>query len=111
MTGILQLPTWLGCIVAVLAAIACSVLPYIVIRRLMTGEPHQNTHQVAETVAVRIGTVHALILALVFAEAQSTHTELQQQVSKEVTVIEHVALRLDQWDRPEEEALLNQLAE
>jgi hypothetical protein len=65
---------------------------------------------VAETVAVRIGTVHGLILALVFAEAQSTHTDLQQQVSKEITTIEHIALHLDQWNGPEEDALRSQLA-
>ena len=110
MTAILQLPTWLGCLLAVLAAVVCSVLPYMAVRWFMTKELNPKTREVAETVAVRIGTVHALILALVFAEAQSTHTDLQQQVSKEVTAIEHVALRLDQWNGPEEDALLNQLA-
>jgi hypothetical protein len=110
MTAILQLPTWLGCTLAVLAAMVCSVLPYMAVRWFMTKELHPKTREVAETVAVRIGTVHALILALVFAEAQSTHTDLQQQVSKEVTAIEHVALRLNQWNGPEEDALRDQLA-
>jgi Protein of unknown function (DUF4239) len=110
MTAILQLPTWLGCSLAVLAAVVCSVLPYMAVGWFVTKELNPKTREVAETVAVRIGTVHALILALVFAEAQSTHTDLQQQVSKEVTAIEHVALRLDQWNGPEGDALLNQLA-
>ncbi|WP_046867821.1 DUF4239 domain-containing protein [Microvirga massiliensis] len=110
MTAILELPTWLGCGLAVLAGVVCSVLPLVAVRWFMTRELNPKTREVAETVAVRVGTVHALILALVFAEAQSTHTDLQQQVSKEVTALEHVALRLDQWNGPEEDALINQLA-
>jgi hypothetical protein len=111
MTAILQLPTWLGCSLAVLAAVVCSILPYMAVRWLMTKELHPTTPKVAKAVAIRTGTVHALILALVFAEAQSTHTNLRQQVSKEVTAIEDVALHLDQWNGPEEDALLNQLAD
>jgi hypothetical protein len=110
MTAILQLPAWLGGTVVMLVAIACSALPFVAVRWLITREPHPKTRELVETVAVRIGTVHALILALVFAEAQSTHTDLQQQVSKEITTIEHIALHIDQWNGPEEDALRNQLA-
>ena len=69
MTAILQLPAWLGAILAMLLAIAASALPFILLRRRMGEELPPKTRDVAETVAVRIGTVHSLILALVFAEA------------------------------------------
>ena len=102
MTAILQLPAWLGAILAMLSAIAVSALPFAFLRRLIDDELPPKTRDVAETVAVRIGTVHSLILALVFAEAQSTHTNLQQEVSKEITTIEHIALELNQWNGQEE---------
>jgi len=110
MTAILQLPAWLGAILAMLVTVACSALPFIAARRFLSSELPSKTHDLTETVAVRIGTVHSLILALVFAEAQSTHTDLQQEVSKEITTIEHIALHLDQWNGPEEDTLRNQLA-
>ncbi|QRM27787.1 DUF4239 domain-containing protein [Microvirga sp. VF16] len=110
MTAILQLPAWLGAILAMLLAIAASAIPFVVLRRLLSEELPTRTRDVAETVAVRIGTIHGLILALVFAEAQSTHTNLQQEVSKELTTIEHIALELNQWDGPEKDALRGQLA-
>jgi hypothetical protein len=110
MTAILQLPAWLGAILAMLLAIAASALPFILLRRRMGEELPPKTRDVAETVAVRIGTVHSLILALVFAEAQSTHTNLQQEVSKELTTIEHIALELNQWNGKEGEVLRGQLA-
>jgi hypothetical protein len=110
MTGILQLPAWLGAILAMMAAIAASALPFALLRRLLADELPTKTRDVAETVAVRIGTIHGLILAIVFAEAQSTHTNLQQEVSKEVTTIEHIALQLNQWNGPEEGSLRGQLA-
>jgi hypothetical protein len=93
-----------------LLAVAASALPFILLRRLLNDELPTKTRDVAETVAVRIGTIHSLILALVFAEAQSTHTNLQQEVSKEITTIEHIVLELEQWNGPEKDALRSQLA-
>jgi hypothetical protein len=110
MTAILQLPAWLGAILAMLLVVAASALPFILLRRLLNDELPTKTRDVAETVAVRIGTIHSLILALVFAEAQSTHTNLQQEVSKEITTIEHIVLELEQWNGPEKDALRSQLA-
>jgi hypothetical protein len=110
MTAILQLPAWLGAILAMLLAIAASALPFVLLRRLLSEDLPTKTRDVAETVAVRIGTIHSLILALVFAEAQSTHTNLQQEVSKELTTIEHIALELDQWNGVEQGLLRGYLA-
>lgn len=110
MAAILQLPGWLGGVLAMLATIAASVLPFVLIRGWLSDELPTRTRDVVETVAIRIGTVHGLILALVFAEAQSAHTSLQQDVSKEVATIEHIALQLNQWNGPEEDALRKQLA-
>jgi hypothetical protein len=110
MMSILQLPVWLGAMIAMVVAIAASALPFALIRRRLNDDLPAKARDVAETVAVRIGTVHGLILALVFAEAQSTHTNLQQEVSKEVSTIEHIALQLNQWNGAEGAALRGQLA-
>ncbi|WP_414471429.1 hypothetical protein [Microvirga sp. M2] len=110
MTAILLLPSWLGAVVAMLIAVAASALPLAIVGRRIRDELSPSAREVTETVAVRIGTIHGLILALVFADAQSTHTNLQQEVSKEIATIEHVALQLDQWDGPEKIELRSRLA-
>jgi len=110
MTAILQLPGWLGGTLAMLATVAASVLPFVLVRTWLKDELPTRTRDVVETVAVRIGTVHGLILALVFAEAQSAHTSLQQDVSKEIATIEHISLQLNQWNAPGEETLRKDLA-
>jgi hypothetical protein len=108
--AILELPAWLGSLIAMAAAIILSVTPFLVAHRLLKNELPETTSHVAETVAVRIGTLHGLILALVFAAAQSAHSELQQEVSKEITSIEHIALHLEQWNGPEKNDLRMLLA-
>jgi len=110
MTAILEVPAWLGALAAMLAAVAASALPLALVRSWLRDELSPSVREVTETVAVRIGTVHGLILALVFAEAQTAHTDLQQEVSREITTIEHVILQIDQWDGPERSDLRRKLA-
>ncbi len=110
LAGLLQLPVWLGAALAMVVAIAVSAVPFVIVRRRLSDDLPEKARDVAETVAVRIGAIHGLILALVFAEAQSTHTDLQQEFSKEVSAIEHIALQLDQWGGPEADRLRGQLA-
>lgn len=109
MTAILQLPAWLGAIVAMLVATTASALPLIIVRRRLSDELSPSARDVAETVALRIGAIHGLILALVFTEAEATHASLQQEVSKEATTIEHINLQLTQWNSSEGNALRTQL--
>jgi hypothetical protein len=109
--NLLQLPGWLGAGLFMLAAVAFSALPLFLSRRVLAGEPHPKTRDVIEAVGVRIGTVHSLILALVFADAQANHSDLQQQVAQEVTAVQHVALHLNQWPGPEKDALRGELAD
>ena len=111
MTALLQLPAWLGSMLAILGTVAVGVLPFIVVRHLLVRELPQTSDKVAETVAVRIGALHGLILALVFAEAQATHAELRQELSKEATAIEHIAQNLGRWDGPEAGKLREQLTD
>jgi Protein of unknown function (DUF4239) len=109
-TALLQLPDWLGSTIAIVTAVVFALVPFLTVRWFWAARVTDKTNQVAETVAVRIGALHALILALVFAEAQSTHAELRQEVSKEVTTLEHVVLHLNQWDGPEKDKLRSELA-
>ena len=111
MTAMLQLPTLLGIILIVLGTIALGVVPFIAVRRLLVRELPSDSSGVADAVAVRVGAVHGLILALVFAEAQATHADLRQEVSREITSLEHVAANLGRWDRPDGAALRKQLAD
>ncbi|MXQ13304.1 DUF4239 domain-containing protein [Microvirga makkahensis] len=110
MANLLQLPVWLGATMAMAVAVAASALPFVVVRRRLSDELPTKARDVAETVAVRIGAIHGLILALVFAEAQSTHTSLQREVAKETSTIEQIALQLKLWNGSEAGPLREQLA-
>jgi hypothetical protein len=95
------LPSWLGSIIAMLAAIILGVVPYVLVRAVLSRDPPDVTQAVAGTVAFRVGAVHALILALVFAEAHENHADLREEVSKEITAIEHISQNLKRWGGPE----------
>ena len=77
--------------------------------RLMAGDVPDMTQNVAGTVALRVGAVHSLILALVFAEAHANHADLREQVSQEATAIEHIAWNLENWDGPDSRAPRDEL--
>lgn len=97
----LLLPSWLGSVIAMLAAIVLGVVPYVLVRAVLSRDPPDVTQNVAGTVAFRVGAVHALILALVFAEAHENHADLREEVSKEITAIEHISQNLKRWGGPE----------
>src|SRR5689334_1351568 len=52
MAAILQIPAWLGALLAMLLAITASAIPFIVLRRLLSDDLPTKTRDVAETVAV-----------------------------------------------------------
>jgi hypothetical protein len=110
MIALLQLPVWLGSAIAVLGTILIGVVPFVVFRRMLVRDLPPDAGEVAEKVATRIAAMHGIILALVFADAQSTNADLRQEVSKEVTTLEHIANNLQRWDQPKIGAIRNQLA-
>lgn len=102
----LLLPSWLGGIIAMLAAITVGVMPYVLVRAVLSRDPPDVTQGVAGTVAFRVGAVHALILALVFSEAHENHADLREEVSKEITAIEHISQNLKRWGGPDSQRSL-----
>jgi hypothetical protein len=99
MSFLLALPPYLGALVAMVAFAAFGVVPfYLVSRWLHRYEIPDSTREFCGRVARSVGTLHALILALVFAEVQSRHMEIRRIVMLEAENVLQVARDLDHFE-------------
>jgi len=84
----LDLPWPITLAVFVAGALLLSFGPYVILRRVFTVE--EETERLAGSVLFRIGGLHALILALVFADAQVSLIGLRDGVATEATALTDV---------------------
>ena len=64
---VLGFPAWLGALTSILGAVILAFVPYSLGRLLLTRFRTAGTYDLAASVLFRVGALHALILALVFA--------------------------------------------
>lgn len=106
MHWLLDLPAYLGAPVAMVGTALLGLVPFLVIGRVVQRyEVPETTREFAGRVAIRVGTLHALILALVFAEVQSRHMEIRHVVMLEAENVAHVYRNLEHFDDPRIEDL------
>jgi Protein of unknown function (DUF4239) len=99
MDALLALPTYLGAMVAMVAFASFGVVPfYLVSRWLHRYEIPDSTRDFCGRVARSVGTLHALILALVFAEVESRHLEIRRLVMLEAENVLQVGRDLDHFE-------------
>lgn len=99
MSTLLALPTYMGALVAMLAFASFGVIPfYVVSRWLHRYEIADSTREFCGRAARSIGTLHALILALVFAEVESRHMEIRRIVMLEAENVLQVGRDLDHFE-------------
>lgn len=67
MMFILKLPPVLGALTAVLMSLAFTLVLFIAAHLLLRGKRPDQTRTFAQQMALRIGTIHALVVALVFS--------------------------------------------
>ena len=67
MIFLLKLPSVLGALIAVLLSLACTCALFISAHFLLGGRRSSETTTFAQQMALRIGTMHALVVALVFS--------------------------------------------
>lgn len=85
-----MLEGWLIGITFVLGAIAIGYLPAQVLRRRFGPVQPADTRALSSEMMARIGALHGLILALVFANAQGNAAALRADVHNEATAIGNV---------------------
>lgn len=92
---ITSLSTFSLSIFAVLLFIAITVGPFLLIRPRFPAEVPKNVMEVAAWGAFRIGTIHALILALVFTEVRVEYSQLSENIEEEALAVEQLYRYLD----------------
>ena len=98
MVDILGLPAFLMVGIFIVAALALVFLPYFAARRFLGPEHGKDTEELASSILFRIGALHALILALVFADEQAAFIKLKTTVADEAAAIVDVFYDLERYD-------------
>ncbi len=76
---------------------------------LFPNKPSEETLDAAKWGAVRIGAVHALILALAFSSVRSEYNELRESIDNEALAIEQLYRQLQEFGTDESEAIQEDL--
>ncbi len=90
---------WSILIVATLAAAGLSLLLYSGARSVYGGEADEKTVDFARTTIFRIGVLHGLIVALVFADGKENEADVRRAVAEEARTVSNVYYELQRFDR------------
>lgn len=90
---------WLGATICAAAAVLAAFACYAVTRKLFGRNLAEDSELLARTMIARLGTLHALILALIFAHEMFDYLEITKAVNREVSAISDVYYGLDEYDR------------
>ena len=91
----LKLHPILGSLIAILSFMAFTSALFIIAHIFLGGRRHNQTKTFAQQMALRIGTLHALIIALVFGALANDYIDLEKTLDNEAAAVGsvYVALR------------------
>ena len=95
---IFSFPAWFGVSVFALAALAAAFIPYVILRKLFSERLSEDTQTLSSSITVRLGALHALILALVFAQEQINYTQVRRTIVDEAAATADVYYELERYD-------------
>ena len=95
MTFLLKLHPAFGSVIAILSFMAFTSALFIIAHIFLGGRRHNQTKTFAQQMALRIGTLHALIIALVFGALANDYIDLEKTLDNEAAAVGsvYVALR------------------
>ncbi len=89
---------WLGVMVFILAAVVTALACYGVTRTLLRSRIASDSELLARTFIARLGTLHALILALMFAQEVADYRDISRTVANAANAIADVYSSLEYFD-------------
>ncbi|MDT8880550.1 hypothetical protein RSO68_13815 [Halomonas saccharevitans] len=98
MSLLAHLPNGLLIVVIVLVASALALLPYLLARRVMLARADQHSKDLAGSVLFRIGALHSLILALIFAQELLNFSEARHAMTREAALVGDIYYDLQRYD-------------
>ena len=94
----------LGVLAFVFAAVISALICYGITRALMRSHITEDSEQLSGRVITRLGALHALILALMFAQEIADYRDVSRVVSKEASAISDVFLGLREYDTEDQQS-------
>jgi len=89
----------LGVLTFVFAAVISTLVCYGITRALMRSYIEEDSELLSGKIITRLGALHALILALMFAQEMADYRDISRVVSKEASAIHDVFHSLREYDR------------
>ena len=106
---ILKLPFEMGFLIAVLTAVAFTSILFLIVHGLLRDKRPKTTRTFAQQMALRIGTLHALIIGLVFGVIASEYMDLEKSLDMEAASIGSLYTTLTTIQTKDTEKIRNQL--
>jgi hypothetical protein len=97
---------WLGAAVFALASVLGALACYVALRRLAGTEISVDSPVFSGAIIARLGTLHALIVALIFAQEMADYIEVSKVVTREATTIGEVYKDLLVFDQQDPQATM-----
>ena len=92
------LPSIVQAIIVVLATCAVSLLPYILAQKFLLSRADGHSKELAGSIIFRVGALHSLILALVFAQELLNFNDAQHTMTREATLVGNIYYDLGRYD-------------
>ena len=89
----------MGVLAFVFAAVISALICYGITRALMRSHIDEDSELLAGKIITRLGALHALILALMFAQEMADYRDVSRVVSKEASAINDVFYSLREYDK------------
>lgn len=93
-----SLPSVAQLVLVVAVCCALTLLPYLLARRCFLSTSDENTHALAGSVIFRVGALHSLILALVFAQELLNFSDVRHTMTREASLVGNVYYDLGRYD-------------
>jgi len=101
---------WLLAFLSIAGAMALAFGPYFLARRFFQRRTTERTYDLAGSVLFRIGALHALILALMFAHVTSLFLDMRQAVTDEAAATAEIYYDLERYGAENTEVVRRDVA-
>lgn len=98
MTFLFHLPGPVLAVVIVLASCTLALLPYLLARTILLPRTDEQSKDLAGSVMFRVGALHGLILALVFAQELVNFNAVRDTMTREAALVGNIFYDLARYD-------------
>ena len=98
MSFLSSLPSVVLAAVIVLASCTLALLPYLLARKILLPRTDDHSKELAGSVMFRVGALHSLILALVFAQELLNFNEARHTMTREAAFVGNIYYDLKRYD-------------